>query len=241
MTDRIAERTNNRAAACLFLAFGFLVASGFLFASVPSTVTEASAVSDAQVCPAYSSHDDDCLVRETGRLFGPYSTRRDPGDDWVFQPGGSVEQEHFGLAPLESQQAEQLPATVTALRWHGETVALVTEDGRRIVTEGFHSPVAIKLYLGLITLGMAGMFATSGFVVRRSPEGWTVRPREPSFNQGPPVSMHVAGGTATAGGIGMFAIAMGGSTSLSVILVLAVTCLTGAMVVRTQRRCRRRP
>lgn len=236
----MTERMDRRAVTLLLLGLCSLIGSGIFFASVPATLSEARAVADANVCHDSARRDADCLVRETGRLSGPYSTRRDPGDDWVFQPGGSVERERFGLDPLASQRAEYLPDTVTVLRWHGETVAVETEDGRRIETEGFRGSVANQFYLGLMALGAAGMFVTSGFVVRRSADGWTVRPRDPTYaRRETPLPMQVALVVAALGGAGMFTIAMGGSTSLSITIALIPPCVGGAMAVRTRLRCRR--
>jgi hypothetical protein len=242
----MTERIDRRAVTQLLLGLCSLIGSGIFFASVPATLSEARAVADANVCPDSARRNADCLVRETGRLSGPYSTRRDrdPGDDWVFQPGGSIERERFALAPLASQRAEYLPDTVRVLRWHGETVALETENGQRIETENFRGSVANQFYLGLMTLGAGGMFITSGFVVRRSADGWTVRPapRDPTYaRRETPLPMQVALVVAAAGGAGMFTIAMGGSTSLSITIALIGASLGGAMSARTRLRRRRQP
>ena len=229
-----------RAVTVLLLALCSLIGSGVLFSSVPATVARSRAIAGARVCPEPVRADEDCLVQETGRLFGPYSTRHDPGDDWVFQPGGSIERERFGLDPLASQRAEYLPDTVTALRWHGETVALETEDASRIWTEDFRGSVANKLYLGLILFGGAAVFLASVFVVHRSPVGWAVRCRDPEALEERTAPV-LASGVLAAGGIGMFTIAMGGSTSLSLLLATVAALLSCAAAVRSRRRWRRHP
>ena len=232
-------QNTGRAVTLLLLALCALIGSAVLFASVPATVAESRAIAGAPVCSEPSGAEEGCLVRETGRLFGPYSTRHDPGDDWVFQPGGSIEQERFGLDPLASQRAEYLSDPVTALRWRGETVALEGVDGTRIWTEDFRGAVANKLYLGLIVSGMAGTFLASGFVVHRSGDRWVVRSRDPMDleERATPV---LAAGVFWAGMIGLFTIAMGGSVALSVVLAPVGALLGCAVLVRSRRRYRRR-
>lgn len=125
-----------------------------------------------------------CVREVRGTLSGPYSSRRDPGQSWLFSVDGA-EQDEFDLDGGWESTVETLEDDATVLTVDGDVVAVVAPDGYIAVRGLGWRGAATSMFLALFCLGMA--IAGLSYARRKAAahgSWWTID--QPTVSPAPP-------------------------------------------------------
>jgi hypothetical protein len=156
-----------RAGVLVLLGVIFLLGTVPLIVEVRESLHKGSILDDRRWCATTAS---DCLQEEVGSIDGPFGSRRQPRDEYLFQNSGG--EDYFNLDLPGGR--DLLPGEgVTVYAIEGDVVAVPVDEFGVVATTrvGARGAFYYLLWINLIVgIGLMGIFR--GIEIRRASGAW---------------------------------------------------------------------